>query len=247
MSGNSIEINSLCSFVKVIVVTSFFLSSARASLSIARMVQLPLTTEQVVFSRGSDIDILFVAAHERYSMIDWQETFVAYAKELHHINPRDEEAISVYNTAEYQEEMGGALAGINMLCWLVGIGTLLAGLIGISNIMQVMVKERTQEIGIYRALGAQPKAIVRQILSESLLLTFTAGFLGMMLGLAILLMLRESLAASATNGDLISNPYIPFGLSVIALMILVVGGLIAGYIPVRSAIRIKAIEALQSE
>lgn len=134
-----------------------------------------------------------------------------------------------------------------MLCWLVGIGTLLAGLIGISNIMQVMVKERTQEIGIYRALGAQPRTIIRQILSESLLLTFAAGFLGMMLGLAILLMLRESMAASATNGDLISNPYIPFGLSVIALMILVVGGLIAGYIPVRSAIRIKAIEALQNE
>lgn len=216
-------------------------------LNVSRMVQLPLTTEQVVFSRGSDIDILFVSAREEYSMIDWQDTFVAYAKELHHINPKDQEAISVYNTALYQEEMGGALVGINLLCWLVGIGTLLAGLIGISNIMQVMVKERTQEIGVYRALGAQPSAIIRQILSESLLLTFAAGFFGMMLGLGMLIMLRESLAASATNGDLISNPYIPFGLSVVALLVLVAGGLLAGYVPVRSAIRIKAIEALRDE
>ncbi len=216
-------------------------------LNVSRMVQLPLSTEQVVFRRGNDIDVLFVAAHEEYSMVDWQEPFVAYAKELHNINPKDEEAISVYNTAEYQEEMGGALVGINILCWLVGIGTILAGLIGISNIMQVMVKERTQEIGVYRALGAQPSFIVRQILSESLLLCFVSGFLGLLLGISILKMLREMLAASATNGDLISNPYIPFGLSVVALMILVVGGLIAGYIPVRNAIRIKAIEALRDE
>lgn len=216
-------------------------------LNVSRMVQMPLTTEQTVFSRGNDIDILFIAAHDEYPMVDWQPVFLQYVKELHKINPKDEEAISVYSIAEYQEEMGGAMMGVTLLCWLVGIGTLLAGLIGISNIMQVTVKERTQEIGVYRALGAQPSVIIRQILSESLLLTFAAGFLGLLLGLIILTVLRETLAATADNGDMITNPYVPFGLSLIALLILVAGGLVAGYIPVKKAIEVKAIEALRSD
>ena len=216
-------------------------------LNVSRMVQIPLTTEQVVFNRGNDIDILFVSAKEEYSMLDWEPTFVAFAKELHKINPNDEEAISVYNTAQYQEEMGGAKVGVDLLCWLVGIGTLLAGLIGISNIMQVTVKERTQEIGVYRALGAQPHVIIWQILSESLLLTFVSGFIGLLTGLVSLEVIRQSLAPTANDGDMILNPYVPFGLAVIALLILLVGGLIAGYIPVKKAIQIKAIEALRSD
>ncbi len=216
-------------------------------LNVSRMVQLPLTTEQVVFRRGDDIDILFVGAHAEYSMLDWEKTFVSFAKELHKIHPDDEEAISVYNTAQYQEEMGGAMMGITLLCWLIGIGTLLAGLIGISNIMQVTVKERTQEIGVYRALGAQPSAIVRQILSESLLLTFSAGFLGLMTGLITIFFVRDSLAATADNGDMITNPYVPFSLAIIALLILITGGLLAGYVPVKKAIQVKAIEALRSD
>lgn len=216
-------------------------------LNVSRMVQMPLTTEQVIFSRGEDIDVLFVAAKEEYSMLDWEQTFVSFVKELHKIHPKDEEAISVYNTAQYQEEMGGAMMGVTMLCWLVGIGTLLAGLIGISNIMQVTVKERTQEIGVYRALGAQPIVIIRQILSESLVLTFVAGFLGLMSGLVIVIVLRHALAATANNGDMVSNPYIPFSLAVTALLFLVIGGLVAGYIPVKKALQIKAIEALKAE
>lgn len=216
-------------------------------LNVSRMVQMPLTSEQVMFSRGEDIDILFVAAREEYPMLDWEPTFVSFAKELHKINPKDEEAISVYSVAQYQEEMGSAMMGITLLCWLVGIGTLLAGLIGISNIMQVTVKERTQEIGVYRALGAQPIVIIRQILSESLVLTFVAGFLGLMSGLVILTIVRHALAATANNGDMVSNPYIPFSLAVTALLILIIGGLVAGYIPVKKALQIKAIEALKAE
>jgi putative ABC transport system permease protein len=135
--------------------------------------------------------------------------------------------------------------GINSLVWLVGLGTLLAGLIGIANIMMVTVKERTQEIGVRRALGAQPGVIIRQIMCESLVLTLAAGIVGIVAGFWGLY--TVNLLISTEEGGMFVNPHVPFWAALSALIILVLGGLFAGWLPAKRAMAIKAIEALREE
>jgi putative ABC transport system permease protein len=134
--------------------------------------------------------------------------------------------------------------GIAALIWIVGMGTLFAGIVGISNIMLVTVKERTNEIGINRALGAKPKVITRQIMMESLLLTFIAGFLGMFFGILILVLTEQ---ATKSSSGMFSNPTISFTMAIAGTVILVLSGLIAGIIPAKNALKIKAIDALRDE
>ena len=126
------------------------------------------------------------------------------------------------------------------------MGTLLAGLIGISNIMLVTVKERTQEIGVRRALGALPGVILRQIMMESLVLTAAAGFAGLCLGIWLLDILRGMMSEGGDNMTF-TNPYVPFWTAIASLTILVLGGLLAGWMPARRALQIKAIDALREE
>jgi putative ABC transport system permease protein len=134
--------------------------------------------------------------------------------------------------------------GIATLIWIVGMGTLIAGVVGISNIMLVTVKERTNEIGIKRALGAKPKVITRQIMMESLLLTFIAGFLGMFFGILVLVITEK---ATETSEGMFTNPTISFTMAIVGTIILIISGLIAGIIPAKNALRIKAIDALRDE
>ena len=133
--------------------------------------------------------------------------------------------------------------GIKILIWIVGMGTLLAGVIGISNIMLVSVKERTNEIGIKRALGAKPSVITNQIVWESLMLTFISGFAGMFFGILVLVV-TETFVKDA---EMFSNPTISFTMAIISAIIIVLSGLVAGIIPAKSAIKIKAIDALRDE
>jgi putative ABC transport system permease protein len=134
--------------------------------------------------------------------------------------------------------------GIAVLIWIVGMGTLFAGIVGISNIMLVTVKERTNEIGIKRALGAKPKVITRQIMMESLLLTFIAGFLGMFFGILVLVLTEQ---ATQSSDSMFSNPTISFTMAIAGTVILILSGLIAGIIPAKNALKIKAIDALRDE
>ena len=216
-------------------------------LNVSPVIQMPLTTCQSIFGRNNEIDLITVGMKDMYPMTEWDKPVISCIKERHKIHPADDEALKVYNTAQYQEEVAMATMGLTILCWLVGIGTLLAGLIGISNVMQVSVKERTKEIGIYRALGASPRVIIRQILTECLVLALTTGFLGMIAGLAAVSALRSSLAAGATDDDMLTNPYAPFLITIISFIILVGGAVAAGWRPVKQAMKIKAIDALRQE
>ena len=139
------------------------------------------------------------------------------------------------------------ISGLNSLIWLVGLGTLLAGLVGISNIMMVTVKERTQEIGIRRALGAEPWTIIKQIMCESLVLTLAAGIAGIVVGVWGMNLINRVTASAMTEGGFFNNPYVPFVPAVAALAVLVLGGLMAGFVPAKRAMAIKAIEALREE
>ena len=140
--------------------------------------------------------------------------------------------------------------GIQILTWIVGIGTLLAGVVGVSNIMLVIIKERTQEIGIMRAIGASPRKVISQIIQESVFLTTLAGYFGLFFGILVLEVANKALEMAAKNGGdgiFIKQPEINFWVAVACLVVLIVSGAIAGYIPAKKAVEIKPIDALRAE
>ena len=156
----------------------------------------------------------------------------------HSIDPTDEKGIMVFNTEVLFQMLDNLFKGVNFLIWLVGIGTLLAGAIGVSNIMMVTVKERTTEIGIRRAIGATPKMILSQIISESILLTLVAGMSGILFGVAILQMLE---VGSTTDGILTAHFQVDFWTAISsAILICILGGL-AGLAPAWRAMSIKPV------
>ena len=138
--------------------------------------------------------------------------------------------------------------GINFFVWIIGMGTLLAGIVGVSNIMLVTVSERTAEFGIRKALGARPSSIIRLILTESVLITAAFGYIGMVLGVAVMEAVGTLLGTDpqASSGFAIFlDPTIDLGMAASATAVLVVAGLVAGYMPARRAARLKTIDALR--
>ena len=143
--------------------------------------------------------------------------------------------------------MNGLFAGIQGLIWIVGIGTLIAGVIGVSNIMLIIVKERTKEIGIQRALGASPWRVISQVISESVVLTAMSGILGLILGVFTVEAINYALNAAGGGGEMFLNPTVDFKIAVVALIILILSGIVAGLIPARKAVAVKPIDALRYE
>jgi putative ABC transport system permease protein len=138
-------------------------------------------------------------------------------------------------------------AGIRGLIWIVGIGTLFAGVVGVSNIMLIVVKERTKEIGIQRALGATPLNVILQIVLETVFLTSIAGYMGLVLGVGIIEGINYMLVSSGADTEMFRNPEIDFRMAMTSLGILILSGALAGLIPARRAVNIKPIEALRDE
>ena len=152
-----------------------------------------------------------------------------------------------FSIAKQAETFNMLFTGIDILVWLVGMGTLLAGIIGVSNIMMVTVKERTKEIGVRRALGAKPANIISQVMSESLLLTALAGLLGLSVGVFMLDIVNRVLESAGDSDTFFSNPEININTAVAATVILLISGLLAGLIPAWRAMQIKAIDAIREE
>ena len=153
----------------------------------------------------------------------------------------------VINIAEQFATFAMLFTGIDALIWLVGMGTLLAGVIGISNIMMVTVKERTREIGVRRAIGARPGDIISQIMSESLVLTAMAGMIGLSIGVFIIDIVDRILSAQPGDDAPLVHPGVHIGTAVAATIVLLVCGLLAGLIPAWRAMQIKAIDAIRDE
>jgi putative ABC transport system permease protein len=143
--------------------------------------------------------------------------------------------------------MQGLFTGISTLIWIVGIGTLFAGVIGVSNIMLIVVKERTKEIGIQRSIGASPWRVISQVVMESVVLTSFAGMGGLVIGVGILEMINYQMTRSGVEAEMFKNPGIDFNIALMALIVLVLAGLFAGLIPARKAVSIKPVEALRAE
>ena len=167
-------------------------------------------------------------------------------KEQNFISPTDPQAVSAINLAAQFETFNNAFLGIDILIWIVGVGTLLAGIIGVSNIMMVTVKERTKEIGVRRALGARPWNIISQIMSESLLITAMAGLMGLTVGV-FLLDVVDQLIGDPVGETMLLHPAVSIQVALAATSILLLAGLLAGLIPAWRAMQIKAIDAIREE
>ena len=142
--------------------------------------------------------------------------------------------------------MSGLFGAISTLIWVVGIGTLMAGVIGVTNIMLIVIKERTKEIGIRRAIGATPASVISQIMMESIVLTGLAGYFGLVGGIGVVELIAANLGP-ADGDSMFTNPEIDLQVALTALVILIISGALAGLIPARKAVKVKPIEALRTE
>lgn len=206
---------------------------------------LPFSTMQQAYNMGNDIYFLAVTAIDNVKIGVIEETIKEILKRRHDIAPDDNKAVGGMNIEKQYAIFNNLFLGIKALIWIVGLGTLLAGVIGVSNIMLVTVRERTKEIGIRRALGAKPKSIILQIMYESLLLTLIAGFTGLVCGVGVLSLLGMLLGNM--EEAFFESPQISFTMGMAALAILTIFGLLAGLIPASRALRIKAIDAIREE
>ncbi|MCK5443204.1 MAG: FtsX-like permease family protein, partial [Maribacter sp.] len=165
-----------------------------------------------------------------------------FLRDKKYISPKDQNGIFIRNVADQLKQNQQFAGVLQMIVGLVAFGTIIAGIIGISNIMVFVVKERTKELGIRKAIGATPKAIIGTILLESVFITTISGLGGMLIGIAILSSLGEKL-----SDYFITNPYINLGAAIFATAVLIIFGALAGYIPARRAARIKPIVALRDD
>ncbi|MCL1937965.1 MAG: ABC transporter permease [Candidatus Azobacteroides sp.] len=209
-------------------------------------IAIPFTVMQQITNQGSVIHMLAAIAKDHYSVKEMSEKMKTVLKVHNNISPDDNQAVWAFNMEEVFKMYQYLFLGISILVWIVGSGTLIAGIIGVSNIMMVTVKERTKEIGIRRALGAKPMVIISQIVSESLTLTALAGLLGLCLGVLTLYLADVYWLQQAENVFL-SDPSVSFVTAVASTILLMLSGLIAGAIPAMRALQIKAIDAIREE
>lgn len=205
---------------------------------------LPLSLVQQIYNRGHNVDIICVTGKPGVVMSDITDKIRHVIAKAHDVAPDDEKGVMVFNTEMMFSMVDNMFRGINMLIWLVGIGTLLAGAIGVSNIMMVTVRERTVEIGIRRAIGATPRNILSQIIQESILLTSIAGMSGI---LFVVLVLQGLEMANTTDGVAAAHFQISFWTAIGAVLLLSVLGVLAGLAPALRAMSIKPVDAMRDE
>lgn len=210
-------------------------------------IMTPFKTLQQTSNQGDKFWFLCATADNNYPCDKMVEDIKDVLRSQNEISPTDEQAISSITIAKQFETFELLFTGINALVWLVGIGTLLAGVIGVSNIMMVTVRERTREIGVRRAIGAKPIDIISQIMSESLLLTSIAGLLGLSTGVFLLDIVNKALMNGNSEDVFFSDVGIHIGTAVTATFILLISGLLAGLIPAWRAMQVKAIDAIREE
>ena len=205
---------------------------------------LPLTLMQQAYNRGNYIDMIALTGKPGVVMSKITPRIRETIARAHYVDPTDERGVMVFNTEVLFQLLDSLFRGVNFLIWLVGLGTLLAGAIGVSNIMMVTVRERTTEIGIRRAIGATPRMILGQIISESIVLTLVAGMSGILFAVMILQMLE---LGNTEDGILTAHFQVGFWTAIIATLAVSMMGVLAGLAPAARAMAIKPVDAMRDE
>ena len=210
---------------------------------------VPLSTGQRVFNGANNLNNMAFTLEKEDNFDDalaasnkFSAELTQYLKEKHSIAPEDDRAITVNNTLENAKRFFTLMDMIKFFFWGVGICTIIAGIVGVSNIMLIIVKERTREIGVRKALGAEPLSIVGMILHESIFVTAIAGLVGLISSLALL-----EVVGPLIETEFIANPSVNFTVALTTVGILIVAGALAGFFPAWRAARIKPIVALRDE
>jgi putative ABC transport system permease protein len=213
--------------------------------NVERLIYIPYTTRQLIEKNTDKIDQFIVAFKPQIGYtgaMAFERSLMKYLKDKKYINPEDQNGIFLRNVADQLQQNQQFAGVLQIIVAIVAFGTIIAGIIGISNIMVFVVKERTKELGIRKALGATPGNVISTILLESVFITTISGFAGMLIGIAFLSSLDDSL-----EDYFITNPYINTTTAMVATLLLVLFGAIAGYVPANRAARIKPIVALRDE
>jgi putative ABC transport system permease protein len=208
-------------------------------------IYVPLSTAQLVWGRASRIDqFQFTVGQATAAQA---ETAVVHLRELlsarHGFAPDDRQALRVWNSQEMYERFVGLFRGIRTFVWLIGLGTIFAGVVGVSNIMLISVQERTREIGIRKAVGAPPSSIVAMVLQEALVITLVSGYLGLVAGVGTIFTVQAALPPT----PYFRQPDVDLSVGLAATAVLVVAGVVAGLFPALRAARINPIAALRVE
>lgn len=209
-------------------------------------IYVPFTSFSQAFNMGNDVGWMAITAKDGASISGLKEDIVNLMKTKHKIHPDDTRAVGYFDLYEQYNRVESLFGAMSFIAYFVGILVLLSGIIGVSNIMLIVVKERTKEIGIRRALGEDPWSIKKQILMESIFLTIVSGMAGIIFGALFIYGVNALLEANGPV-DMFLNPSVSLGVVSIALIILVLSGLLAGFIPAQSAIKVKPIDALRTE
>ncbi|WP_321316381.1 ABC transporter permease [Labilibaculum sp.] len=208
---------------------------------------IPFSTLQKTYNYGNRVGHYSITSKSEYTATYVEEKVKALLKRRHSVHPDDDRAIGSENIEKEFIKINNLFRGIAGLIWIVGIGTLIAGIIGVSNIMLFIVKKRTKEIGIQRALGASPSVIISSILTESVVLTAIAGWFGLVFGVIILELINKAIQSSGGDNSMFTNPEVDFNVAIIALGILILAGIFAGIIPAKRAMEVRPIEAIRDE
>jgi putative ABC transport system permease protein len=208
---------------------------------------IPQTSYQKIFGGGDRIDAIWLRPEPGTDGLELEKKVVELTRRRHGVAPDDKRGVNSFNMAVPARNVNGLFIAIDVFIWFVGLGTLTAGIVGISNIMIITVKERTREIGIRKALGATPFAIVGTLLLESTLVTAVAGYVGLVLGVGLLELISFGLRTAGLKLPYFLNPEVDFTVAIAAILLLVGVGILAGLAPALRAAKITPTEAMRAQ
>lgn len=214
-----------------------------------RRIFIPISVAQLTYEGTNQLhQIMFTigdAGVEESNQI--KQAVTNLMSQRHKFSPEDTRALFIWNNVEEFQKFRSLFSGIRLFIWIVGLGTIIAGIVGVSNIMLIVVKERTREIGVRKALGATPWSIISLFLQESIAITLLAGYMGLIVGIGLIESIKWAMLNFKIETEFFNNPEVDLQTAVAATLLLVISGTLAGFFPARRAAKVKPIEALKDE